>query len=351
MTTESIVSTRHVSTGLTRTSAIALVALAVAVAALLPEITASASMALMSAMPKLHVATVTFAGLVVQALPYVLVGAVASATVSTVMTPARWARVLPANKTAAVAVAAVAGAFIPTCECSSVPLAKRMMASGVAPGPAVTFMVAAPSLNPLVVMATLAAFGGWQMASARFAAGLLAVLIIGATISAIGTRAFAHLMPTDDAVKAEKTTLEHDHQPQNRRWISLWAAALREDAVGAATFLVVGGAVAAIASSFIPASALVAIGDYVLVAILVMAALAVIASLCSLGDAFVAASMVGMNPAAMLAFMVVGPIIDLKLAAMMEGVLGPAPARIIAGVGLVAAVGSTVVISWAWGWL
>lgn len=349
MRTLSIVSKPHASTGLSRTSAIVLVALAVAAAVVLPEITASASMALMSAMPKLHVATVTFAGLVVQALPYVLVGAVASATVSTVMTPARWARVLPRNTSAAVAVAAVAGAFIPTCECSSVPLAKRMMASGVAPAPAVTFMVAAPSLNPLVVMATLAAFGGWQMASARFAAGLLAVLIIGASISAIGTRAFSHLMPADDAIEDQDTTAEHDHQ--NKRWISLWAAALREDAVGAATFLVVGGAVAAVASSFIPASALAAIGDYVLVAILVMAAIAVVASLCSLGDAFVAASMVGMNPAAMLAFMVVGPIIDLKLAAMMEGVLGPAPARIIAGVGLVAAVGSTVVISWAWGWL
>ncbi|MGW9588622.1 permease [Microbacterium sp. NPDC055455] len=323
---------------------VVLVVAAGVAAVVLPELVGGASGRLLALSPRLHAALATFAGLVVQALPYVLVGAVASSTVAVVMTPARWARVLPKNKAAAVAVAALAGAFVPTCECSSVPLARRMIVSGVSPAPAMTFMVAAPSLNPLVVMATLAAFGGWEMAGARFVAGLLAVLGVGAIVAAFGARAFEHLVRADEEPVSEVTA------PVGG-WTQRWLDAMRHDAIAAATFLVVGGAIASLVSAFLPAESLARMTDYVLLAVLVMAALAIVASLCSLGDAFVAASMVGLHPAAMLSFIVVGPIIDLKLAAMMEGVLGHRAAQLVALAGLGSALVSTLIVAWLWGWL
>ena len=123
------------------------------------------------------------------------------------------------------------------------------------------------------------------------------------------------------------------------------------DAIGAATFLVIGGAIAATASAFVPIAAAATVSQQVFIAILVMALFAVIASLCSLGDAFVAAALVGVHPAGALAFLVVGPVIDIKLTAMMEGILGSKPTRLIALGGFSTALVATVIVSAFLGWL
>ncbi len=299
--------------------------------------------------PRLQVALTSFAALCVQALPFVLIGSVASATVAVFMTPQRWKKVLPTKSVPAIMVAAVLGMVVPTCECSSVPLARRMIKSGVPPSAAVTFMTAAPSLNPLVVIATVTAFGGWEMAAARFGAGLLAVVGLGLVVAAFGQQAFAALTTTD--IHEHDQEHEHLHGNEHESKSQKWIHAVWHDAIGAATFLVLGGAIAATASAFLPISAAATVSQQVFVAILVMAIFAVIASLCSLGDAFVAAALVGVHPAGALAFLVVGPIIDIKLSAMMEGILGSKPTRLIALGGFSTALGTTVIVSALLGWL
>lgn len=309
----------------------------------LPVVLESAALWLSTKSPRLQVALTSFAALCVQALPFVLLGSIASATVAVSMTPQRWKKVLPSKPIPAIIVAAVMGMVVPTCECSSVPLARRMINSGVPPSAAVTFMTAAPSLNPLVVIATLTAFGGWEMAAARFGAGLLAVVGLGLVIAAFGKHAFATLAAT--------SSHDHDHDHQHESKGKQWIHAVWHDAIGAATFLVIGGAIAATASAFVPIAAAATVSQQVFIAILVMALFAVIASLCSLGDAFVAAALVGVHPAGALAFLVVGPVIDIKLTAMMEGILGSKPTRLIALGGFSTALVATVIVSAFLGWL
>lgn len=329
----------------------------------LPVVLEGLALWLSTKSPRLQVALTSFAALCVQALPFVLIGSIASATVAVFMTPQRWKKVLPTKTVPAIIVAAVMGMVVPTCECSSVPLARRMINSGVPPSAAITFMTAAPSLNPLVVIATLTAFGGWEMAVARFGAGLLAVVGLGLVIATLGQKAFAALTTTDkhDHEREQLHGNEHEHEhghgheydhdhlykSKGQKWIhAVW-----HDAIGAATFLVLGGAIAATASAFIPISAAATVSQQVFIAILVMALFAVIASLCSLGDAFVAAALVGVHPAGALAFLVVGPVIDIKLTAMMEGILGSKPTRLIALGGFSTALGATVIVSALLGWL
>lgn len=311
----------------------------------LPVVLESAASWLSTKSPRLQVALTSFAALCVQALPFVLLGSIASATVAVSMTPQRWKKVLPSKPIPAIIVAAVMGMVVPTCECSSVPLARRMINSGVPPSAAVTFMTAAPSLNPLVVIATLTAFGGWEMAAARFGAGLLAVVGLGLVIAAFGKHAFATLAATN----SHNHNHDHDHQHESKG--KQWIHAAWHDAIGAATFLVIGGAIAATASAFVPIAAAATVSQQVFIAILVMALFAVIASLCSLGDAFVAAALVGVHPAGALAFLVVGPVIDIKLTAMMEGILGSKPTRLIALGGFSTALVATVIVSAFLGWL
>ena len=313
----------------------------------LPVVLESAALWLSTKSPRLQVALTSFAALCVQALPFVLLGSIASATVAVSMTPQRWKKVLPSKPIPAIIVAAVMGMVVPTCECSSVPLARRMINSGVPPSAAITFMTAAPSLNPLVVIATLTAFGGWEMAAARFGAGLLAVVGLGLVIAAFGKHAFATLAATNSHDHQHDHDHDHQHESKGKQWIhAVW-----HDAIGAATFLVIGGAIAATASAFVPIAAAATVSQQVFIAILVMALFAVIASLCSLGDAFVAAALVGVHPAGALAFLVVGPVIDIKLTAMMEGILGSKPTRLIALGGFSTALVATVIVSAFLGWL
>lgn len=314
---------------------------AVATVALLPDVVRPASNVLIAAMPRFHVALATFAAICVQALPLVLLGAAVSASLAQVMTPQRWERIIPNSRVGATLVGAVVGIIVPTCECSSVAVARRMMASGVRPEAALTFMVAAPSLNPIVFVATWVAFGGAQMAIARWVAALAAVIAVGLVVAA-----------ASGSIRAEVLErLGHHghghgcscHSPADDSRSKQWVSMVRHDAVGAATFLVIGGAIAASVSAVLPASAVATISDNVWVSVALMATIAVVASLCSLGDAFVAASFVGLPTPALLAFLVVGPIIDLKLAAMMEGMLGSTATKTVAATGMVAGMAAAIV--------
>ena len=101
-----------------------------------------------------------FLALILQALPFLVLGTVLAGVVSAYVRPAVLARIVPRNTVAAVGVAGLAGAALPGCECSSVPLARRLEARGVPAPAALTFLLSAPAVNPVVVVATLVAFPG-----------------------------------------------------------------------------------------------------------------------------------------------------------------------------------------------
>src|SRR5207342_3531126 len=72
--------------------------------------------------------------------------------------------------------AAAAGVAFPVCECGSVPVARRLASKGLSPAAAVTFMLAAPIVNPVVVASTFVAYRGrdsqWLMVGGRFVLGM-----------------------------------------------------------------------------------------------------------------------------------------------------------------------------------
>src|SRR5205807_2429390 len=66
------------------------------------------------------------------------------------------------------------------CECSSVPVAARLLGQGVGESAALAFLLAAPAVNPVVIAATLVAFPGHpQVALARFVASWVAAAVVG----------------------------------------------------------------------------------------------------------------------------------------------------------------------------
>ena len=262
--------------------------------------------------PEIATAATVFCGIFVQALPFLALGVVVSGAVATFVTPDRLARWLPRRPATAILTAGVGGAALPGCECGSVPIARRLFGDGTVGAAALTFMLAAPAINPVVLIATAVAFPGEPlMVLARCIASLLTAISMGALWAKFGQPRWITrnlLRPT---------------QQQDSRF-STFTEAARHDFLQAASFLVVGAAAAAALHVLVPSWMFDHLAGQLLLGILVLAALAVVLALCSEADAFVAASLSMLPLVPRLVFLVVGPAIDIKLFAMQAGMFGRA---------------------------
>jgi uncharacterized protein len=260
----------------------------------------------------LATAATVFSGIFVQAIPFLALGVLISGLVAALVTPDRLARWLPRRPAAAILAAGVGGAALPGCECGSVPVARRLFGDGAVGAAALTFMLAAPAINPVVLVATAVAFPGQpQMVAARCIASLLTALIMGA--------AWARFGRTDWITRR----LPNLHHGEGSRW-TVFTEAARHDFLQAASYLVIGAAAAAVLRVIVPPWMYEKLAGQIVLGILTMAVLAVVLSLCSEADAFVAASLTMLPLLPRLVFLVVGPAVDLKLFAMQAGMFGRA---------------------------
>jgi uncharacterized membrane protein YraQ (UPF0718 family) len=258
---------------------------------------------------KLSVAATVFCGVFVQALPFLVLGVVVSGLVAAFVTPDRLARWLPRRGGAAILVAGIGGAALPGCECGSVPIARRLFdgASGAA---ALTFMLSAPAINPVVLVATSVAFPGEpRMVLARLIGSLLTAVVMGALWLRWG--------------RADWVTrrLPKPHHADASAW-TVFTEAARHDFLTAASYLVLGAAAAGALRVLVPPWVFANLAGHLVLAVVMMALLAVILALCSEADAFVASSLTAIPLLPKLVFLVVGPAVDVKLFAMQAGMFG-----------------------------
>jgi uncharacterized membrane protein YraQ (UPF0718 family) len=250
-----------------------------------------------------------FVAVVVQALPFLVLGVALSAVIVVFVPPSVFARVLPSRPVLAVPVAGVAGVVLPGCECASVPVAGALVGRGVTPAAALAFLLSAPAINPIVLTATAVAFPGKpQMVVARLVASLLVACVMGWLWQRWGRPDW--LRPP-----------VHPSVDRLSKGAAFWGS-LRHDVMHAGGFLVVGAMAAATLKAVIPPTWLHVAANNALMSIFTLAILAVLLSICSEADAFVAASLSGVSLTARLAFLVVGPMIDLKLFGMQAATFG-----------------------------
>ncbi|MEU1710928.1 permease [Streptomyces sp. NPDC005706] len=250
-----------------------------------------------------------FVAMVVQALPFLVFGALLSAAIAVFIPPSFFARALPGRTALAVPVAGVAGAVLPGCECASVPVAGALVRRGVTPAAALAFLLSAPAINPIVLTATAVAFPrDPRMVLARFLASLLVACVMGWLWQRLGRT---------DWLRLPAHTKDTGQSKGERFWGSV-----RHDTMHAGGFLVLGAMTAATLKTAAPASWLRTAAGNPVLAVLALAVLAVVLSICSEADAFVVASLTQFSLTARLTFLVVGPMIDLKLFAMQAGTFG-----------------------------
>jgi uncharacterized membrane protein YraQ (UPF0718 family) len=273
-------------------------------------VSAGAMSAFVAGDPRLRTAATVFCGVFVQALPFLVLGVVVSGLIAAFVSAERLARWLPRNPALAVAVAGVGGAALPGCECGSVPVARRLFGPGTSGAAALTFMLSAPAINPVVLVATAVAFpSDPKMVLARCVASLATAIVMGLLWSRFGR---------DEWVTRD---LPEPPAPGSSRW-TVFTEAARHDFLQASSYLVVGAFAAAALRVLVPAWVFQHLAGNLVVGVITMALLAVVLALCSEADAFVAASMTMLPLVPKLVFLVVGPAFDVKLSAMQAGMFG-----------------------------
>ncbi|MET9800135.1 permease [Streptomyces sp. NPDC006368] len=251
--------------------------------------------------------------LTVQALPFLLFGTIISGAVNAFVPARVFRRALPRKPALAVPVASAAGVVLPGCECASVPVAGSLIRRGVTPAAAFAFLLSAPAVNPVVLVSTAVAFPGRpEMVAARLVASLATAATMGWLWLKWG-RAEWLKMP------ARHT----GHRAGHSRWEE-FRVGFQHDFLHAGGFLVVGAMAAATFNVLVPRSVLDVFADSPWLSVLFLAVLAIVLAVCSEADAFVAASLTGFSPTARLTFMVVGPMVDVKLIALQAGTFGRA---------------------------
>lgn len=250
-----------------------------------------------------------FGSLLVEAVPFIMLGALVSAAIE-VFVPARvFDRLTALPRPLQLPAAGLSGAAFPVCECGSVPVARRLVLKGLSPAAAVTFMLAAPVLNPVVIASTAVAYRGrdifWPMVLGRAGLGLAAAMAVGWVVS--GQTAETLLR------HYAEHRHEHAHSHGGGSHLEAFIGHLAGDFVFMGRFLVIGATIAAALQTFVPQDVISALAGTPVVNLLAMMALAFVLSLCSESDAFVAASFVQFGVGAQLAFLVFGPMVDTKL--------------------------------------
>ena len=312
-------------------------------------------------MEKLATAWAIFQGLLLEALPFLLLGVTIAGLARWLVPQTNWVDRLPSNPISAPIIGALMGFALPACECGNVPVARRLLASGAPLGTAFGFLFAAPVLNPIVLASTWAAFPNqpWLLIARPLGAFLIALLLSALLVQLPEPQLLEEALLSERRMSQPLSKLGlldrnsgligaalPDSKPQRleRPSFGLIIDQSSREFLDLLALLVLGCIIAALVQTWLPRSWLLAVGGAPTLSILALMMLAVVVSVCSSVDAFLALGFAAqVTPGALLAFLLLGPVVDLKLAGLFTVLLRPGAIAITA---LAASVGVLLIGQW-----
>lgn len=290
---------------------------------------------------------VAFLSILFEGAPFILLGTVISGFIDIYLPKGAMDRFLPKNKNLAVMTAGLLGAVFPVCECAVVPVIRRLVGKGLPMSCALTYMLAAPIVNPITALSTWKAFQGqapWTMMGGRMLLGYLVAVGVGLVVARIPVRKVLRKSladsiedkshpthkshePHNDSCCGHDHDHAHDHQhshpeKDDGRLIAAMRSA-QKDFVDVGVYFTIGVAITALFNTGIAPGAvwLDSLAGNMFAAPAALMALAFILSLCSTSDAFIAATLAKFTWGAKLAFLVLGPMLDVKLIFLYQTVM------------------------------
>jgi uncharacterized protein len=308
-------------------------------------------------MEQLHKAFTLFLSLLVEAIPFLLLGVILSSSLLFFIDERKLIAIMPRHPILGALVGSCIGFLFPVCECGNVPVARRLLSKGIAPSVAISFLLAAPTINPVVIWSTWVAFPDRpDIVLFRFLFSLTIATTVGSIFSvqtdmrpilqsSLAKRlSFAIDNPdrSDTPMLLQSGTFLLDKPGQPLKFDSNMTGSLylpkrsfvevirpivenivvelRE--LGA--MLVIGSAIAACVQTFVPREIILDLGQGTISSIVAMLLLAAIVSICSTVDAFFALSFAAtFTNSSLIAFLVFGPMVDIKSVGLMFSIFKP----------------------------
>ncbi|NJK90735.1 MAG: hypothetical protein HC904_02210 [Blastochloris sp.] len=257
-----------------------------------------------------------FISLFIQGLPFLLIGALASGFVSAFLPIQRFISWVPRHPLKAALAGTLAGLLIPSCECVGLPLVRRLCIKGLPLSAALAFLFAGASINPIALSSTWLAFsfeGPTQALLIRLGGAVLLVLALALLLQRLGPVRI---------LRPELISGQANPNPANLVLPAPWlqtrhprlAVMLNisfNDFCNVVLFYLFGSLLAASVQVFL--TPLLGENLHGSWGIPFMMSSSILSSICSSADAFVAKSYPGVAPAAVFAFLWIGPVLDLKL--------------------------------------
>ncbi|CEJ43440.1 permease [Umezakia ovalisporum] len=315
-----------------------------------------------------------FLSLLVEAMPFLLFGVLFSSVLLIFIDERYLADKMPKNPVLGALAGSLIGFMFPVCECGNVPVARRLLMQRVPTAVTIGFLLAAPTINPIVIWATWLAFRDQpEIVVLRVVFSLSIAVIIGIIfsfqqdINPLVQPAIARYLKFNPPIQPENQGSSTGSAVQTPSGVpsvlksgtyilggkpgltqrldpnllqGTTPAASRSKSVMDKLALVLdnviqelrelggvmilGSAMAASVQVFAPRELILSLGAGHISSIVVMLILAAVVSICSTVDSFFALSFASaFSSGSLLAFLVFGPMVDIKSIGLMLTVFHP----------------------------
>lgn len=262
-------------------------------------------------------AVTVFLGIIFEATPFILLGVLISSILHIFIKDETILRLIPKHPLLGVLAGACVGFLFPVCECGNIPVAKRLLKKHVPPYIVTTFLLAAPVCNPIVIFSTIVAFKDQpEMVWMRVGFSLLIACIIGLLMS-LSKNPADLIVVTPDQHDHDSCCTTHSPKVSLRELFPNIA----KEFIEMMSILIIGAGIAAVVQGLLPRTFITTIGNGPVLSVLCMMLLAAVISICSTVDAFFALSYTSsFTSPSLLAFLIFGPMIDIKTIIMLRGI-------------------------------
>jgi uncharacterized membrane protein YraQ (UPF0718 family)/GTPase SAR1 family protein len=259
--------------------------------------------------------TTVYMSILIQAIPFILIGIAISSFLQIFVSGESVARFFPKNRILAFCIALVSGVLIPLCDCAIVPVAGGLIKKGIPLSVAVTFMLAAPIVNPIVIASTFYAFPNEPLVGIlRIGIGLLVALFTGLFFLFFDKSKSAYTGgDTLTLCDCGYCSIELEKGASLLKKADAFCAHSVAEFFSVGKFLIIGAFISALTQSALPENLFSSHNFPAVVTLIIMMGAAFVLSICSTSDAFIARSFTTRFPLpSVMGFLVLGPMIDIK---------------------------------------
>ena len=286
--------------------------------------------------------SLVFVSIVLEAIPFMLLGSIIGGFIEVFISRDRMTSLLPKKGWHAACLAAGMGIIFPVCECAVVPVVRRLARKGLPASAAIAYLLGGPIVNPIVAMSTALAYKlDWTVVALRMIFGYVIAVSVALIIGRLFARqqVFYAGLTNEHAAGDHECSHEHHaseedthetascgcgstHHHEHTHVMGKILAAFRhaaDDFLSVGHYLIIGAFIAALAQTFIDRKYFLLVSSTPVIPSVLMMFLAILLNLCSEADAFIAASFRNLLPLpAQLAFLLIGPMFDIKLLLMYQ---------------------------------